>query len=98
MKNPYKKGSEGWHFWESCSRREIENNKNLVDIGKLISENITKITYNNERDYLEVEIVLRNTSKYTKEQKEHHIFIEDMIQTIYVDAEQFLEWRENNPK
>ena len=94
MKNPYKRDTSDWRTWEFRKRDKIRNDKLIKDMGKIISENITKITYN-EKGYLEVEIQLSNTSKYTKEQKEHYIFIGDMIQKIYVDAEQFIKWREN---
>lgn len=92
MKNPYKPKTRNWNEWENKNNAHIRNDELIKDMGNLISENITKITYN-EKGYLEVEIQLSNTSKYTKEQREHYIFIEDMTQKIYVDTKQFLEWR-----
>ena len=93
MRNPYKKGCREWYEWKMKNADCIRNDKLIKDMGKLISEKITKITYN-ENGYLEIEIQLSNTSKYTKEQREHHVFIEDMTQKIYVDTKKFLEWRD----
>ena len=93
MKNPYKRNTSEWCSWKMKNDDRIRNDKLLKDVGKLISGKITQITYN-EKGYLEVEIQLSNTSKYTKEQREHHVFIEDMTQKIYVDTKKFLEWRD----
>lgn len=97
MKNPYKTGTSEWCSWKMKNDNRIRNDKLIKDMGRIISENITKITYN-EKGYLEVEIQLSDISRYTKEQKEHYIFIEDMTQILYVNTEQFLEWREKRGK
>ena len=92
MKNPYRQNSEEWNRCEISNDDKVRNDELIKDMGELISENITKIAYN-KKGYLEVEICLSNTSKYTKEQKEHYIFIKDMIQTLYIDSEQFIKWK-----